>query len=323
MSDHLIIGIPSKGRLQEKTADLFERAGFKVKQPGGARNYRGVVEGIDGVEVAFLSASEIAKEIAAGHVHLGVTGLDLIHEKVTGWRERCHLITKLGYGHANVVLAVSKSWIDVSNKDDVVDVVARFRANQGHPLRIATKYATLTRKFCAAQGITDYRIVESLGATEGAPAAGLAEAIVDITTTGTTLQANHLKIPHGCTILRSEAHLVASRVVPWSGPALEAARILLDRIAADAHSRRYVEVRANFGYDPVLVENLVKQYGVWDAFGAEGRPLTLLCPVGHRHQVADALREGGAEIVVIAKIDDIFEADNVLFDHLAQAVKPA
>lgn len=323
MSDKLIIGIPSKGRLQEKTADLFERSGFKLAQPGGARNYRGIVEGIEGVEVAFLSASEIAKEIAAGHVHLGVTGLDLIHEKVPGWREHCHLITKLGYGEANVVLAVSKSWIDVSNIDDVVDVAARFRVNQGHALRIATKYAALTRKFCATHGITDYRIVESLGATEGAPAAGLAEVIVDITTTGATLHANHLKVPTGCTILRSEAHLVASRSLAWSSQALEATRILLDRIAADAHSRRYVEVRANFGYDPVLVDRLVNQYGVWDAFGAEGRPLTLLCPLRNRHKVADALRDGGADIVVISKVDDIFEAENALFDNLAKAVQRA
>lgn len=320
MTEALIIGVPSKGRLQEQTADLFKRTGLSLKQPGGARNYRGVLDGIDNVEIAFLSASEIAKEIAAGHVHLGVTGLDLIHEKVTNWRERCHLVTSLGFGQANVVLAIPKSWIDVTAIEDLVDVAARYRQAHGKSLRIATKYTTLARKFCATYNIADYRIVESLGATEGAPAAGSAEVIVDITTSGATLEANHLKVPKGCTILRSEAHLVASKSALWSPHAMAAARVLLDRVAADTHSRNFVEIRADFGYDPVLIDRLVNQYGVWDPFGAEARPMTLLCPLRHRHKVVDALREGGAQVVMISKLDDIFSGDNALFASLEKAL---
>ncbi|NLH83429.1 MAG: ATP phosphoribosyltransferase, partial [Phyllobacteriaceae bacterium] len=243
MSDGLIIGIPSKGRLQENTNAFFERAGLPVLQPGGERNYRGRLGGIDKVEIAFLSASEITREIAAGNVHLGVTGLDLVHETIADFQTKVHLVTELGFGFADVVVAVPQAWIDVSTMADLGDVAAEFRARHGHQLRIATKYLATTRRFFAEHGITDYRNVESLGATEGAPASGAAEAIVDITTTGSTLKANALKILADGVILKSQAHLVASKAAPWSKTARDRARLILDRVASEARARRHRELR--------------------------------------------------------------------------------
>eukprot|EP01037_Dinobryon_pediforme_P046293 gene46293-59468_t len=166
---NLILAIPSKGRLQENTNDFFRRADLSVLQPGGARNYRGELGGVAGVEVAFLSASEISKELAAGNVHLGITGLDLVHETIAHYDEKVHLVTELGFGFADVVVAVPMAWIDVGAMADLADIAAEFRARHGQQLRIATKYLNLTRRFFAVNGISDYRIVESLGATEGAP----------------------------------------------------------------------------------------------------------------------------------------------------------
>ncbi len=223
MSDPLVIAIPSKGRLQERTEALFHAGGLVIEKPGGSRNYRGRLSGVDDVEIAFLSAGEIARELGAGSVHLGVTGEDLVRETVPDADNRIALAAPLGFGGADVVVAVPEAWIDVSAMEDLDDVAAGFRAAHGRRLRIATKYWNLTERFFASHGIALYRIVESLGATEGAPAAGLADAIVDITTTGSTLRANHLKILEDGVILRSEANLAVSLTAYWSAPVRHAA----------------------------------------------------------------------------------------------------
>ncbi len=216
MSAPLTLAVPSKGRLQENAQTFFARAGLHVVPAGHERSYRGRIEGIAGVEVAYLSAPEIAREVGAGAVHLGVTGRDQVEETVTDWPAKVDLVAPLGFGRCEVVVAVPQPWVDVVTMADLDDVAADFRARHGRRLSVATKYITLTRRFFAGHGIADYRIVESLGATEGAPASGAADLIVDITTTGATLKANGLKTLADGVILKSEAYLVASRVAGWS-----------------------------------------------------------------------------------------------------------
>ena len=145
---------------------------------------------------------------------------------------RLELLSPLGFGHANVVVAAPKAWIDVRTMADLDDVASAYRAKRGERMRVATKYVNLTRRFFAEHGVADYRIVESLGATEGAPASGAAELIVDITTTGATLAANALKTLDDGIILRSQATLIASLTAPWGANARQAARDILARIAA-------------------------------------------------------------------------------------------
>ncbi len=321
MSETLIIGIPSKGRLQENTNAFFERAGLPVLQPGGERNYRGRLGGIDKVEIAFLSASEITREIAAGNVHLGVTGLDLVHETIADFTTKVHLVTELGFGFADVVVAVPQAWIDVSTMADLGDVAAEFRARHGHQLRIATKYLATTRRFFAEHGITDYRNVESLGATEGAPASGAAEAIVDITTTGSTLKANALKILADGVILKSQAHLVASKAAPWSQTARERARLILDRVASEARARRNREVRCAVA-DVAGAVAIAGQYGATTPFGlpAAGGALTFHVAARQVAALADALRGKGATVVTVSKLDWIFEPENAMADALEAAL---
>ncbi|TIO32359.1 MAG: ATP phosphoribosyltransferase, partial [Mesorhizobium sp.] len=206
--------IPSKGRLKEQSLEVLAKAGLVVTLPEDDRKYRARIEGLDNVEVAFLSASEIAGEIGQGAVDLGITGEDLLRENVADWEARGEIVARLGFGHADVVVAVPDIWLDVDTMADLDDVAADFRQRHGRRLRIATKYWRLTQQFFSLKhGIQVYRIVESLGATEGAPAAGLADVIVDITTTGSTLRANHLKVLGDGIILKSQACLVASRKV--------------------------------------------------------------------------------------------------------------
>ncbi|WP_420959506.1 ATP phosphoribosyltransferase [Brucella sp. IR073] len=206
------LALPSKGRLKEQSLAVLKEAGLKVVLPDDDRNYRARVEGEDDLDILFLSASEIARELGYGGVDLGVTGEDLIRESLSRSDERIAIEAQLGFGHADVVVAVPEVWHDVTTMADLDDVAADFRQRHGRRLRIATKYWRLTQQFFSQKhGIQVYRIVESLGATEGAPAAGSADIIVDITSTGSTLRANRLKVLEDGVILRSQACLVSAR----------------------------------------------------------------------------------------------------------------
>lgn len=208
----LTVALPSKGRMKDDAIAVFARAGLTVSAIGNDRSYRGRIDGIDGVEVAFLSASEIARELGAGAVDFGVTGEDLVREGLSRADERVEITARLGFGNADVVVAVPDIWKDVDSMADLGDVAADFRTRHGRRLTIATKYWRLTQNFFSTRhGIQLYRIVESLGATEGAPASGAADIIVDITSTGSTLTANHLRVLSDGVILKSEACLVRAR----------------------------------------------------------------------------------------------------------------
>ena len=230
MTDKLVLGVPSKGRLMEDTAKLLAKAGLHLKKTGHDRGYRGILEGIRGIEVAFLSASEIARHLRDGAVHLGVTGTDLVHEEIADVEAKVELVRPLGFGHATVIVAVPECWIDVGEIADLEEVGRNFRRANGRHMRVATKYMNITRRAFAAAGVTSYRLIESLGATEGTPAAGTAELIVDITTTGTTLAANRLKVIGE--ILKSQATLIASQSAAWSAPAKRAMEELRTRLPA-------------------------------------------------------------------------------------------
>lgn len=219
----LVLAVPSKGRLMEQCSDMLARAGLSLRKTGHVRGYRGEIAELPEVEVAFISASEIATYLKNGRVHLGITGEDLVREQMSDAETRVALERKLGFGQADVVVAVPACWIDVSTMAELDEVSAVFRREHGRPLRVATKYLNLTRRYFTSKGLSNYRIVESLGATEGTPAAGTAELIVDITSTGETLRANGLRILDDGVILRSQANLVASNVAPWT-PALQAIR---------------------------------------------------------------------------------------------------
>jgi ATP phosphoribosyltransferase len=226
MSDKLILALPSKGRLMEQCTDAFNRVGLVVRKSGAQRGYRGEVLDRPDIEVHFVSSSEIAQLLRSGEAHVGITGEDLIREQIAEANERVWFLHPLGFGQADVVVAVPDCWIDVRTMEDLELMAMTYRRTHGHRVRVATKYLNITRRFFSSQGVVSYRIVESLGATEGAPAAGLAELIVDITTSGATLTANGLRILDDGVILKSEANLIASKSAPWT-PTTEAAKLHL------------------------------------------------------------------------------------------------
>ncbi len=226
----LTLGVPSKGRLMEKTFDWFADRGIGLRRTGSEREYAARVEGLDGMALVLLAAAEVPRDLAAGRIHLGVTGSDLVRERLAAWDDRVVELERMGFGHADLVLAVPRFWVDVDSLDDLDAAAAAFRGVHGHRLRIATKYHRLVREFLKREGVADYRLVDSQGATEGTVANGSAEAIADITSTGETLRANHLKVLADGVIHRSEATLFKSRTAPFSPAQRATLEALLQRL---------------------------------------------------------------------------------------------
>ena len=322
-----VLAVPSKGRLQEAAASFFARAGLELVQGRGARDYRGSLAGLAGVEVAYVSSAEIVGLLGAGAAHFGVAGEDLLREKALDVEARFELLSPLGFGHANVVVAAPQAWIDVRTMVDLDDVAQAFRARRGERMRVATKYVNLTRRFFAEHGVADYRIVESLGATEGAPASGAAELIVDITTTGATLAANALKPLDDGIILRSQATLIASLAAPWGPNARQAARAILARIAASEEALNSREVRARLP-SPAhqVVETALERFGAVSATGEDADAHGFVALHCARDKVADLagwLLTKGAERVSVAALEQTFAARNALYEALEKRIGAA
>ena len=214
------LGVPSKGRLMEQTFDWFAERGVTLSRSGSDREYAGRVDGAEGVSLVLLSAGEIPRELAAGRIEMGVTGTDLVREKLAGWTSDVVELAPMGFGHADLIIAVPDCWRDCRDLDDFAAIARDFRAEHGFRLRIATKYHRLVRAFLAMHEVADYQLVDSQGATEGTVANLTAEAIADITSSGATLQANNLRILQADPILRSQATLFANRAA--QGPQMRA-----------------------------------------------------------------------------------------------------
>lgn len=233
-ADRLRLGLPSKGRLREDAAAWFAARGLDIVQTGADRAYAGEIRGAEGVDLVLLSAGEIPAELSAGRLHLGVTGEDMIRERVPDADARVGLLAPMGFGHADLVLAVPDFWVDVEGTHDLDEVAAEFRERLGRPLRIATKYHVLTRAFLRERGVGDCVLVDSQGATEAVVRNGAADAVSDITTTGATLRDNGLRALADGLILSSQAQLCLSLTAPISSAGEGELSRLLETLSARA-----------------------------------------------------------------------------------------
>lgn len=226
----LTIAIPSKGRLKENSEAVFAKCGYSLVQDGGSRGYRARLEGLDGARVLLLPAREIAQGLIDGAFHMGITGQDLLHDLSERPGEDAVVLARLGFGGADVIVAVPKAWVDVSSMSDLDAAGALFRERHGQRLKVATKYMRLTRRFFGNASVGEYRLVYSAGATEAAPATGVADLIVDITSTGATLEANGLKVLEDGVMLKSQASLAGSLYADWGDEAIKCANVLMEQI---------------------------------------------------------------------------------------------
>ena len=215
-NDELRIALPSKGRLREDMDKLFSKKGIVFKNLRSDRDYIGSIEGIDNVLVYFLSAKEITNRLEEGSIHIGLTGDDLVQEKIFNYESKVSKECQLNFGKANLVVAIPDLWIDVMTMADLEEVSNIHRVKHSRRLRVATKYKNLTNQFFSRYGVVDYRTVESHGSTESAPFNGFSEIIADITSTGETLRANNLRVLDDGLILESSANIFKSLTADWN-----------------------------------------------------------------------------------------------------------
>ena len=211
MKNLITIGLPSKGRLKESSISFLDKNNLKLTTNGGERNYFAEVKNFPNIKIIYLHAKEIIQRIGDETLDIGISGLDLLNESAANLRQKIEIKKKLDFGLANVVIAVPDDWIDVQTLADLEEVSFDFRDKKNTRLRVATKYPNLTNTFLVSKGITQYKIVPSLGATETYPFIGSSEIITDITSTGKTLKDNNLRILKDGLILKSQACIFYSK----------------------------------------------------------------------------------------------------------------
>ena len=211
MKDLITIGIPSKGRLKDKAITFFNNKGLRILQSEKERNYFGTIENKPNIKIIFLHAKEIIQRLGDGTLDLGISGLDLLNESQKNLRDKIFINNNLNFGNANLVVAVPDDWIDVQTMADLEEVSFDIRSKRNTRLRVATKYPNLTNEFLISKGVTQYKLVISLGATETYPFIGSSEIITDITSTGKTLADNNLRVLKDGLILKSTACLFVAK----------------------------------------------------------------------------------------------------------------
>ncbi len=211
MNDLITIGLPSKGRLKEKSKNFFNDKGFKILQSGQERNYFASIENKANIKIIYLHAKEIIQRLGDGTLDIGISGLDLLNESEKNLQDKIKIQKKLDFGEANLVVAVPNDWIDVQTIADLEEVSFDIRSKRNSRLRVATKYPNLTNDFLIYKGVTQYKLIPSLGATETYPFIGSSEIITDISSTGKTLSDNNLRVLKDGLILKSTACLFASK----------------------------------------------------------------------------------------------------------------
>ncbi len=305
----LTIAIPSKGRLKEKSEAWLTASGFKLRQKGGGRGYSAELKGLPDAEVMLLSAREIAEGLIAGQLHIGITGEDLLNDLSSAAEADISVLRRLGFGSADVIVAVPAAWLDVDTMADLEAAGALFRERHGRRMRVATKYLRLTRQFFADKSVGEYRLIESPGATEAAPAAGSAEVIVDITSTGATLKANDLKILQDGVILKSQASLTGSLKANWSGDALSTLRVFLDCVEATAAAKSLSRLETS---DPIPRKK-ASELGLTVL-----SERVALCASQNVSETARALNQAGMETVAIAPVSQVFQSGNPVFENFVK-----
>ena len=211
MKNLITIGLPSKGRLKEDSIIFFEKKNLKPITSGGVRNYFAQIENLPNSKIIYLHAKEIIQRLGDGTIDIGISGLDLLQESPINLQKKIEIKKKLDFGLADVVVAIPNDWIDVQTVADLEEVSFEFRDKKNTRLRVATKYPNLTNNFLVSKGITQYKLVPSLGATETYPFIGSSEIITDITSTGKTLKDNNLRVLKDGYILNSKACLLISK----------------------------------------------------------------------------------------------------------------
>jgi ATP phosphoribosyltransferase len=300
------------------------------------REYVTALTGIDNVLVMYFRPEEIPARIDQSNVDLGITGEDLYREFGEGSALSHLLLPKLGFGAARLTVAVPQSWIDVTSLSDIDEVAMSYRLKRGQNLRVATKFPKLTRTFFSANGISNYRIVESSGATEGAPAAGIADMIVDLTSSGATLAQNHLKEITGGTVLETDACLIAARRESLWTPAKFR---ILDHFVEQIEARQYANLLSLLRFSVEeskaertrhhlvgtlgcsIVSHQARQTDRTDSAGAPSHDIVATCPTDKVYAAVAFLRSMDSIRIVATRCEFLYDRPSPACEAFYQILK--
>ena len=333
MSGPLILALPSKGRLHDQAIDFLNDCGFGVRKSGDGREYVAKLNGIDGVSIIYFRPDEIPARIELGDAHIGLTGEDLYREYGEGRHASHLLMPNLGFGAARLVVGVPQSWIDVATLNDLDEAAMLFHQKHGRSLRVATKFAKLTRAFFAENGIVEYTLVESAGATEGAPAAGVADLIVDLTSTGATMAQNHLKEIDGGTVIASHCCMIASlKDTLWPRDTLAALEHVVEQIEARGRAKATQVLRFSVPHksSAQTLRTLGAKHGctvtsIRTESETSGKRdfVVALCAPAKVYGVVHFLRDAGAAETIVDRSEFIYQGGSAAIAGFRQALKRA
>jgi ATP phosphoribosyltransferase len=331
MSGPLIMALPSKGRLHEQVVDFLNACGFGVRKQGDGREYVAKLSGIDGVSIIYFRPDEIPARIELGDAHIGLTGEDLYREYGEGQHASHLLMPNLGFGDARLVVGVPQSWIDVSTLNDLDEAAILFHQKHGRSFRVATKFARLTRAFFAENGIVEYTLVESAGATEGAPAGGIADLIVDLTSTGATMAQNHLKEIEGGTVIRSHCCMIASlQEKLWSRGTLGALEHVVEQVEARMRAKDTMVIRFAVPHESgsQTLRTLVTKHSctvnslrTQEDQSEKRDHAVALCSPAKVNAAAHFLRSAGAGEIIVDRSEFIYQGASAAFDAFREVLK--
>ena len=211
MKNIINIGIPSKGRLRKDVLNIFKKKKLNLISERGERDLFASIKGHKNIKVVYLHAREIVQRLGDGSLDIGFSGYDLLKESEINIQNKISVLIKYGFGKATLVIAIPDFWLDVQTIADLEEIAFQFKDQKKKRLRVGTKYPNLTREFLFSKGVTQFQLVDSLGATETYPFTGSAEIITDITSTGETLKANNLRVLKDGEILKSEGCIMISK----------------------------------------------------------------------------------------------------------------
>ncbi|MDP8256404.1 MAG: ATP phosphoribosyltransferase [Candidatus Alcyoniella australis] len=299
------LALPSKGSLHQSAIEFLGRCGLKVA--GGGRSYSGTLIGIDGMDLLFCRAEEVARRLCDGTADAGITGLDLFHEDQEHTHGLSCLIQELGFGAASLVTAVPQMWIDVTRIEDLIELAPQFLEAHGRTLRVGTSFPNLTRSFLGKRGLTAYALVRGQGAIEAMPASGRADLVVDLTSSGVTLAQNGLRRLDDGVILESQACLVGRPLDP--GSTSEAVARLCGRMLATIEARNSLEFRAQVDCEMERLVAGLDELGarlVSQAPSDAGMRVEIVAPANALDRLVALLRDCGAEQVAVHRAEYIF-----------------
>lgn len=311
------IALPSKGRMEGETLDFLDACGLKVSKTN-PRQYTARIPAMPDVLLLFQRARDISKSVAAGDIDLGIAGQDTLIDALGPGLEGVLIIHEdLGFGQCELVAAVPDDWADVTDLASLNSKAAREGC-----LRVATKHTNLARRFFEEQGVENIEFVSADGALESAPSIGYADFIVDLTSTGTTLHDNHLKLLSDGSILKSTAVMIGNRRALIERPEVLATALqLLEFVEAHLRAAGQFLVFANMRGETAeeVAGRMFSQTSLGGLQGPTISPVVgrgkasgwwavnIVVPAGRLYEAVQELRAIDGSGVVVTPVTYIFE----------------